>query len=183
MISGGPRCVEEEKPMVVDLKADEKVQELAHKYAWISAAEVVAIPLPFVDLAAVFASWGHMVKEIGALYGYELSTEDGGRLAGDILKGALLSACAWVGSGALAGTLLKLIPGAGPVAAYLVDAAVAGVGVHKVTAGVATAAALYFKTGRSFAPKSFTDSVKKVLIDPELILSVLATVAISRPGV
>jgi uncharacterized protein (DUF697 family) len=169
--------------MVVDIKADEKVQELVTKYAWISTAEVVAIPVPGLDLAAVFGSWVKMVRDIGKLYGYEVSMEDAGRLAGEILKGALLSGCAWIGSGALAGTLMKLIPGAGPVAAYLVDAVVAGAGVHKITGGVATAAALYFKTGRSFAPKTFMASVRKVLIDPELILSVLATVAISRPGV
>lgn len=169
--------------MVVDIKADEKVQELVVKYAWISAAEVVAIPVPGLDLAAVFGSWAKMVKEIGSLYGYEVSSQDAARLAGDMLKGALLSGCAWIGSGALAATLMKLIPGAGPVAAYLVDAVVAGAGVHKITAGVATASALYFKTGQSFAPKTFAESVRKVLIDPELILSVLATVAVTRPGV
>ena len=167
--------------MVVDIKADEKVQLLAEKYSWFAAAEVIAIPVPGLDLAAVFASWAKMVKEIGALYGYEVSSEDAQRLSGELVKGAMLSGCAWVGSGALAGTLLKLIPGAGTVAAYLVDAMVTGAGVHKITTGVATTAALYFKTGRSFAPKTFGQSLRKVLADPELILSVLATVAVTRP--
>jgi uncharacterized protein (DUF697 family) len=168
--------------MVIDPKADEKVQQIANRYSWLSAAEVVAIPLPGLDLAAVFASWGSMVKDIGKVYGYDVDIEDAKRLSGDILKGALLSGCAWVGSAALAGTLLKLIPGAGTVAAYMVDAFVAGASVHKITAGVAVAAALYFKTGRSFAPKNFAESVKKAIIDPELILSILATVAITQPG-
>jgi len=166
--------------MVIDIHADEKVQALATKYAWLSAAEMVAIPVPYADLAAVFLSWGKMVKEIGALYGHEVSLDDGKRLAGEILKGAMLTSCAWWGSGALAGTLLKLVPGAGTVTAYFVDAAVAGVGAHKITAGLAVAAGLYFKSGKAFAPKTFAQSVKKVLGDPELILSVLATVAVGR---
>ena len=164
--------------MVIDIHADEKVQDLASKYAWVTAGEMVAIPVPGADLAAVFATWAKMVKEIGALYGYEVTLDDGKRLAGELIKGALLTSCAWFGSAALAGTLLKLVPGAGTVTAYFVDAVVAGAGAHKITAGVATAAALYFKTGRSFAPKTFSASVKKVLVDPELILSVLATVAV-----
>jgi uncharacterized protein (DUF697 family) len=163
--------------MVVDNRADERTQELASRYAWITAAEMVAIPIPGLDLAAVFGTWVKMVQEIGAAYGHELTLDDAKRLA-EILKGALLTSCAWFGSGALAGTLLKLIPGAGTVTAYLVDAAVAGVGAHKMTAGVATAAGLYFKSGRAYAPKTFAASVKKVLVDPELILSVLATVAV-----
>lgn len=167
-------------PMVIDIHADEKVQALASKYAWLSAAEIVAIPLPGLDLAAVFASWGKMVKEIGELYGHEVSLDDGKRLAGELIKSAMLTSCAWYGSGALAGTLLKLIPGAGTFTAYFIDAAVAGVGAHKMTAAVAAAAGLYFKSGRAFAPKSFAASVKKVLTDPELILSVLATVAIGK---
>ena len=62
---------------------------------------------------------------------------------------------------------MKLVPGArAPVAAYLVDATVTAAGVHKITAGVATTAALYFKTGRSFAPKTFAQSVKKVVHRP-----------------
>lgn len=166
--------------MVIDMHADEKVQELASRYAWIAAGEIVAIPVPGADLAAVFATWARMVKDIGGLYGYEVTLDDGKRLAGELLKGALLTSCAWVGSGALAGTLLKLIPGAGTFTAYFVDAAVAGVGAHKMTAAVAAAAALYFKSGRAYAPKTFTQSVKKVLADPELILSVLATVAVGR---
>jgi hypothetical protein len=166
--------------MVIDLHADEKVQALASRYSWIAAGEIVAIPVPGVDLAAVFATWAKMVKDIGELYGYEVTLDDGKRLAGEILKGAMLTSCAWVGSGALAGTLLKLIPGAGTYAAYFVDAAVAGVGAHKMTAAVATAAGLYFKSGRAYAPKTFAASIKKVLLDPELIVSVLATVAIGR---
>lgn len=166
--------------MVIDIHADEKVQDLATRYSWIAAGEIVAIPVPGLDLAAVFATWGKMVKDIGELYGYEVTLEDAKRLAGDLIKSAMLTSCAWVGSGALAATLLKLIPGAGTFTAYFVDAAVAGVGAHKMTAGVATAAGLYFKSGRAFAPKTFAASVKKVLVDPELILSVLATVAIGR---
>ena len=81
---------------------------------------------------------------------------------------------------AIAGSLMKLIPGAGQVTAYLVDAAVAGVSVHKITAGLATGVALYFKTGRSFAPKDLNASVKKVFTDPDLLLSILATVATTR---
>ena len=75
--------------MVVDIKADEKVQKLAEKYAWLAAAEVVAIPVPGLDLAAVFGSWAKMVKDIGKLYGYEVSSEDAKRLSGEMIKGAL----------------------------------------------------------------------------------------------
>jgi len=166
--------------MVIDIHADEKVQALATKYSWLSAAEIVAIPVPGLDLAAVFGTWAKMVKEIGELYGHEVTSDDAKRLSGELLKGALLTSCAWWGSGALAGTLLKLIPGAGTFTAYFVDAAVAGVGAHRMTAGVAAAAGLYFKSGKSYAPKDFAASVKKVLIDPELILSVLATVAVGK---
>jgi uncharacterized protein (DUF697 family) len=167
--------------MVVDIQADQKVLELTTKYAWLATAEMVAIPVPGLDLAAVFGTWVKMIQDIAPLYGYEVSREDAERLAGDLVKCATLSGCAWVGSTTLASVLLKFMPGAGTVAKYLIDAAVAGTSIHKITAGLATVTALYFKTGRSFAPRTFADSMKKVVTDPDLILSVLATVALHGP--
>lgn len=161
---------------------DEKVHALARRYAWLTAAEMVAIPLPGADLVAVFATWSEMVKEIGAAYGHEVTREDAERLAGEFLKGALLTGCAWVGSAAMAGSLMRLFPGVGTVGAYLVDAAVAGVGTHTVTSGVAVAAGLYFKSGRAWAPKDLRSAMKQVIADPELLLTVLATFALSRPA-
>ncbi|MGZ3690053.1 MAG: DUF697 domain-containing protein [Pseudobdellovibrio sp.] len=153
---------------------DKKAEQIIRKYTWGVAAAMVVIPVPGADMAATFAVWAKMIMEIAKVYGYETNAEDAKKLAGELFTGVVLTSVAWFASAKTASTVLKFIPGAGTVTAYLVDAAIAGFGAKKITATLGTAAALYYKSEKTAEMKDIQQSVKEVIKNPKNILATLA---------
>jgi uncharacterized protein (DUF697 family) len=139
---------------------------IIERYAWAAAATMFAIPIPGADMAATFAVWGLMIREIARAHGEELSPRDGVRLASQLFKNAVLTGFVWVGSATLAAEILKLIPVAGTLAAYAVDAGVAAAGTRRITAAVGAAAAEYFASGKDSGPRTFREHLDVVGKDP-----------------
>lgn len=158
-------------------KRDTRAKEIIDGYTWGAGAAMLAIPVPGADMAATYAVWAKMICDIAPVYGFSASLDDAKHLAGDLFKGAVLTSVAWFASAKTASAILKFIPGAGTVTAYVLDAAIAALGAKKITAGVGVAAAAYYKSGKTLAPKDLAGHVKKVLGDPSLVLRCLAAVA------
>src|SRR5581483_3580412 len=94
-----------------------QVARIIDRYTWGAAATMFAIPVPGVDLAATFAVWGLMIREIAHAYGEDLGMRDAVRLASHLFKNAVLAGFAWIGSATVAAEVLKLLPVAGTLAA------------------------------------------------------------------
>jgi uncharacterized protein (DUF697 family) len=154
------------KPRVV--VAPETIAAIIDRYTWAAAFAMFAIPVPGADMVGTFAVWGAMIRRIARAYGEEISREDGVRLASELFRNAVLTGFAWFGSTKVATTILKFIPFAGTVTAYAVDAAVAAAGAKKITAAVGNAAALYYGTGRTAAPRNFGEHVDHLARDPAI---------------
>jgi uncharacterized protein (DUF697 family) len=136
------------------------------RYAWASAATMFAIPVPGADIAATFAVWGLMIREIARAHGEDLSARDGVRLASHLFKNAVLTGITWVGSATIAAEILKLIPFAGTLTAYAIDAGVAAGGTKRITATVGAAAAEYFASGKTTGPRTLREHVEVIGKDP-----------------
>ena len=161
---------------------DIKAKEIVDSYAWGAGAAMVAVPVPGADMAATFAVWGKMIAELARVYNYEITTEDAKRLASDLFKGVILTTMAWFASAKLATSILKFIPGAGTVTAYLIDAVIAGFGAKKITSGLGFAAAAYYKSGKRLAPNDLVDHVKNVISAPKQFLSLLGQIVAGFPS-
>lgn len=118
--------------------------ELVDRYALVATGEIIAIPVPGADMAAVFVTWAKLVQEVAKLHGREVSMRDAKQLAWDFLRNALSAGGAWFGSAAVAQTILKAIPFGGTLTAYLLDATIAGAAVGKLTRSLANAANEHF---------------------------------------
>ena len=162
-------------------RRDYKTKELIDSYTWGAAGTMFAIPIPGADMAATYAVWAKMISAIAKAYNYEVSAEDAKRLASDLFKGVVMTSLVWFGSAKLATGVLKLIPGAGTVTAYAVDAAIAAFGAKKITAGVGLAAAAYYKSGKVMAPSDLKGHVKNILQDPGAYVALLGTVIAGFP--
>jgi len=158
-------------------KADKQVVSIIEDYGWGAMAAMVAVPLPVVDMGATLAVWGAMIVKIAGAYGYDMELEDAKRLSSDLFKSVILTTAAWFGSAKTASLFLKFIPGAGTVTAYIIDAAIAGIGAKTITARLGSAAAAYFKSGKKIAPETLKEHVKNVVGNPKSILTALAAVA------
>lgn len=156
---------------------DSRAKAVIDHYTWGAAGAMFAIPVPGADMAATYAVWAKMISEIAPIYGQAATLDDAKRLAGDLFKGAVLTSLAWFGSAKAASTVLKFIPGAGTVTAYAIDAAIAALGAKKITAGLGVAAAGYYKSGKTLAPKDLQGHVKQVLSDPNLVVKCLAAIS------
>lgn len=167
-----------ENPNAQSPEADKQVVEIVKNYGWGAMGAMVAIPVPGADLGVTAAVWGKMIHEISRVYGYEVSLDDAKRLASDLFKSVILTTAAWFASAKTASFVLKFIPGAGTVTAYVIDALVAGIGAKGITARLGTAAALYYKSGKKIAPATLAQHVKKVVADPRTILNALSLVAV-----
>lgn len=162
----------------MNIAADREVVRIIRNYGWGSLGAMVAVPIPGADVAATSAVWGKMIMEIAGCYGQRVDIEDAKRLASDLFKSLLLTTGVWFASAKTASFLLKFVPGAGTVTAYMIDAAVAGLGAKKITARLGTAAAMYYKSGKRSAPKTVIEHVKNVTADPRLILKALSFVTV-----
>ncbi len=159
-----------------------QLSKIIERYAWAAAATMFAIPIPGADMAATFAIWGLMIREIARAHGEELSPGDGVRLASHLFKNAVLTGFVWVGSATLAAEVLKLIPFAGTLAAYALDAGVAAAGTRRITAAVGGAAAEYFASGKNAAPRTFREHLDVVGKDPSFWRSAAAVLRPKRRG-
>jgi uncharacterized protein (DUF697 family) len=137
----------------------ETVDALVRSYALLATGEIILIPLPGVDLAAVFLTWARMIQEIGRAYGKDISLEDARKLVWSFLRHGLSAGGAWFGSAALAQMILKAIPG-GRVAAYLLDATIAGASIGRITRELAQRTRQHFE-----APASEPSEKKKAVWD------------------
>ena len=160
--------------------APEEISRIIKRYTWGAAAAMFAIPVPGVDIAATFAVWGAMIREIAAAHGEQISPQDGARLASELFKNALLTGFAWFGSAKVATTLLKFVPFGGTLTAYAVDAAVAAVGAKRITAAVGNAAALYYGTGKIVAPRTLREHLAVVTEDQHSLRTRLASLKSRR---
>lgn len=124
---------------------EKNLDAIVRRYSLLVTGEVIAIPVPGVDMAAVFLTWAKMVQEVGKLYGEEMSLSDARRFAWLFIRSALSAGGAWFGSAALAQSFLKAFPLGGKLAAYLIDATIAGSAIGKITSGLARAADEHFK--------------------------------------
>ena len=158
------------------------IAKIIERYAWASAATMFAIPIPGADMAATFAVWGLMIREIARAHGDELSPRDGIRLASHLFKNAVLTGVVWVGSATMAAEILKLIPVAGTLAAYAVDAGVAAAGTRRITAAVGAAAAEYFASGKNAGPQTFREHLEVVSKDPSFWRSAASVLRPKRRG-
>jgi uncharacterized protein (DUF697 family) len=161
---------------------DERVAAVISAYTLGAFGAMVAIPLPGADIAATVLVWGKMIQDIAGIYEQELELQDAGRLASDLFESVVLTTAAWFGSVKTASLVLKFIPGAGTVTAYVVDAVVAAIGANTITHRLGTAAALYFKSGRTLAPRTLAEHVAKVTGDSNTILAALAVIIVSADG-
>ena len=145
---------------------DVEVIRVIQNYSLGSVGTMIAIPIPGADMAATYGLWAKMIIDIARIYGEEAAFADAKVLAADLFTGVILTTVAWFSSAKAATTVLKFIPGAGTVTAYLVDAAIAGFGAKKITAGVGFAAASYYKSGKTLQPKDILKEIKEVLRNP-----------------
>lgn len=147
---------------LTDAQKGERVVEIIGRYSWGALGAMVAIPVPGADMAATVAVWGKMIYEIAGVYGYAVSFEDARDLGSDLFKSVVLTTAAWFASAKTASFIFKFIPVAGTVAGYAIDAAVAGFGAKKITARLGTAAALYYRSGKTMAPQTMAAHVMNV---------------------
>ncbi len=145
---------------------DEKAIRIIQNYSLGSVGTMIAIPIPGADMAATYGLWAKMLIDIARIYGEEAAFADAKSLAADLFTGVILTSVAWFSSVKAATTVLKFIPGAGTVTAYLVDATIAGFSAKKITTGVGFAAAAYYKSGKTLQPKDFVKEIKGVLRNP-----------------
>ena len=155
------------------LPPEVQAAEIIRRYARGSVGTMIAIPIPGVDMAATYALWAQMIRELAEVYGYHAALPDAKALAADLFSGVTLTTIAWFASAKTATFVLKFIPGAGTVTAYLIDAAIAGFGAKKITSGVGFAAAAYYQSGKTLEPKSLGDEIARVLKDPKVIRTLL----------
>lgn len=123
----------------------EEMEKLINKYALAATGEMIAIPLPVLDLATVFATWAKMIQDIGKHYEKDISLSDAKGLAWTFARNALSAGGAWFGSAAIAQTILKVFPLGGRLGAYLLDATVAGAAMGRLTRQLAKSAQEYFE--------------------------------------
>jgi uncharacterized protein (DUF697 family) len=163
------------EPQIVDGDPASQVQRIVERYTWAAAGGMFAVPVPGADILATFGVWGAMIREIARAYGEEISLQDGARLASELFRGVVLTLFAWFGSAQIAASALKLVPGAGTLTAYAVDAAIAAVGAKRITRAVGTAAALYYGSGKTLSPPALRDEVRRLMRDPGFWRQALAT--------
>ncbi len=161
---------------------DERAAAIIERHTLGAAAAMFAVPVPGADIAATAGVFAHMTREVAAVYGYALSRADAARLSSELFKSVVLTIAVWFGSAKLATTILKFIPWAGTLTAYVVDAAIAAFGAKRVTAALGTAVALYFKSGREAAPKTLAEHVRNVAKDPAMVREVLRLFQSKAPG-
>jgi uncharacterized protein (DUF697 family) len=164
-----------QEPQVVGADPGLVVKRIVERYTWTAAVAMFVVPLPGADLLATFAVWGAMIREIALAYGEEISIQDAVRLASELFRGVVLTLFAWFGSAQIAASALKLLPGAGTVSAYAVDAAIAAFGAKRVTRAVGTAAALYYGSGKTLAPPAIREELRRLLRDPHFWRRAVAT--------
>lgn len=153
---------------------DVQVHALIKKYTWLAAGGMV-IPVPGADVAATFAVWGKMIADIAIVYGYRITLSDATKLAAELFDSAVRTSVMWFATGKVASTALKLIPFIGQGGAFVIDSALAALGAKKITAGVGTAAAVYFKSGRTQAA-TMNDVVKRAMGDLDRLVDALTLV-------
>jgi uncharacterized protein (DUF697 family) len=158
------------------------IARIIERYSWAAAATMFAIPVPGADMAATFAVWGLMIREIARAHGEDLSPRDAVRLASHLFKNAVLTGLVWAGSATLAAEILKLIPVAGTLAAYALDAGVAAAGTRRITAAVGAAAAEYFASGKDAGPRTFREHLDVVAKDPTFWRSAASVLRPKRRG-
>ena len=127
-------------------------------------------------MAAIYAVWAKMISEIAKLYGEEVSLKDAQALATEIFKGVILTTVAWFASAKTASTILKFIPFAGTVAAYLIDATIASFGAKKITTALGFVAAAYFKSGKKIQSTDLKSEAALVLKNPKRISDFLGSI-------
>ncbi len=160
--------------------SDEAAARVIKRSAWLATAAMVAVPVPGADLAATFTVWGGMIRRIARCYGESVSKKDAIRLASELLRGVVLTLFAWYGSAKTATLVLKFIPFAGTFTAYLVDAGIAAFGAKRITAALGTAAAAYYKSGKTIAPETLSEHVARVAKDPEIVAEVLGHIPLGK---
>ena len=158
-------------------QTDQKVVAVVSKSSLLAAGAMFAIPIPVADMGAVYGIWAKMIHDIAAEYGAELSMKDAQALAKDIFQHVILGLAAWFGTVKTAMTILKVIPGAGTITAYAVDAAIASFGIKKITARLGLAAAAYFKSGGTRKPGDLLDEIAEVPKDTKVLVPVLAAIS------
>ncbi len=124
--------------------SDADFEEIVQKYTLLTTGEVIAIPVPGLDLATVFATWGKMVQDIGRGYGFDPSLEDAKKLSWLFLRHMISAGGAWFASAPIAQSILKAIPIGGTLVAYLVDATIAAASMSQITKTLAGSAREYF---------------------------------------
>jgi uncharacterized protein (DUF697 family) len=156
---------------------DEALSALVRRYSLISTGEMIAIPVPVVDVAAVFLTWAKMVQDIGRLYNRELSLQDAKTLAWVFVRHALSAGGAWFGSAIIAQAILKAIPVGGTITAYLLDATIAGASIGRITRALAEEAKNHFevvtdeeKTKKS---RAFNDILTQVVSAGQSIAAII----------
>jgi len=169
-------------PQVISADPSAQVERIVARYTWVAAGTMFAVPVPGADLLATFGVWGAMIREIARAYGEDISLEDGARLASELFRGVVLTLFAWFGSAQLAASALKLVPGAGTLTAYVIDAAIAAFGAKRVTRALGTAAALYYGSGKTLAPPALREEVRRLMKDPSFWRRAVSTASAFRRG-
>lgn len=105
----------------IDYERKRKRARLAIRSAATAAAATCAVPIPVADAAALFPVQMGMLAAISAAYGVPTPS---GRLASAFGSIIVATGASTVGRW-LAGTIVKLVPGAGSVAGYAIKASVA----------------------------------------------------------
>jgi len=160
--------------------ADERAAQAIRRGAWLATAAMVAVPVPGADFAATFAVWAGMIRKIARAYGENPSRQDALRLASELLRGVVLTLFAWFGSAKTATLVLKLIPFAGTLTAYFVDAGIAAFGARRITTALGIAAASYYKSGKQLAPETLGEHLARVAKDPAIVAEVLGLIALKK---
>ena len=165
------------EPQIVDGDPAPQVERIVARYTWAAAGAMFAIPVPGADLLATFGVWGAMIREIARAYGEDISLQDGARLASELFRGVVLTLFAWFGSAQIAASALKVLPGAGTLTAYAVDAAIAAFGAKRITRAIGTAAALYYGSGKTLSPPALREEVRRLMRDPSFWRNALAALS------
>ena len=131
--------------------------EVVETYAFITALGVALNPIPVADVLGAMAANGMLIRKVGAIYGYTVSSGEGKEVFGALRRGVKE-----ISKGVFAYTAasaLKFIPGPGHIAAFFIQAGMAAYTTNVVGMG----AVEYFAADMTLTSQQLQSKVRTVL--------------------
>ena len=145
----------EEMSQIINKQRNKQSNKIINQYQWMTAGIVIVNPLPFFDMLATAAVNTQMIVEIGQVYEYKLSSDEGKELALSLGK-TLIGLQITKGAVEILGRILQL-----NISSYLVGKVLQGVTVAYLTRIAGQSFIEYFYHNQSWGQGGIEEVVQR----------------------